>query len=148
MSQLRIAAIHALPAEIALLAQAARAEGFRFIDRLLGEFASGDNRFDQAGEVLLAVWRDGVLLAVGGVNADPFAAEGRTGRLRRCYVHPDHRAQGVGRELVQALEAHAASHFDSLRLFTDTRAAARFYRQLGYQPIAGDAHASHGKHLR
>ncbi|WP_371856943.1 GNAT family N-acetyltransferase [Pseudomonas sp. NFACC44-2] len=61
---------------------------------------------------------DRQLVGVGGLSADPFTHT-RTGRLRRVYATPASRRQQFGRRLVSALLAHAALHFESVRLYTD-----------------------------
>jgi len=137
-----------LPDGIDELARSARNEGFRFLDRLIGDHRSGDNRFARLGEVLLAIRENGRLIAIGGLNIDPFDRSGTTGRLRRLYVDPTCRGRGVGKALAHALENVAVQHFDRLRLFTDHANAARFYRSLGYSEVALDAKVSHHKVLR
>ncbi|MFJ3468719.1 GNAT family N-acetyltransferase [Pseudomonas sp. NPDC090201] len=52
--------------------------------------------------------------------------QARTGRLRRVYVTPASRRQQVGRKLVSALLAHAALHFETVRLHTDTAQGSDF----------------------
>lgn len=59
------------------------AEGFNFIDTLVGDWADGSNRFDGPGEVLLGCFDRGELIAVGGLNVDPFAGNPGIGRIRR-----------------------------------------------------------------
>lgn len=119
-------------------------EGFGFLLRLRREFLDGGNRFDAPGEALLGCWRGAELVAVGGLNRDPYSAEPRVGRLRHLYVGAAHRRGGVGRVLVAALAEAARPHFDVLRLRTDTEAAARFYEALGFSAVL----SPHATHLR
>lgn len=128
--------------ELAPLARASEREGFRFLARLRREFDDGTNRFDAPGEALLGCRRGAELVAVGGLNRDPWSAEPRAGRLRHLYVSPASRGSGVGRVLVDALAAAARPHFGVLLLRTDTPAAARFYEALGFAPVASP-HATH-----
>ena len=67
----------------------ARAEGYNFIDRLANEWESGMNRFDASGETLCGHLENGLLVAVGGLNRDPFAGRADVGRIRRVYVRPE-----------------------------------------------------------
>lgn len=103
----------------ARLATQARAEGYRFVDRLVAEWRSGANRFAAPGECLLGVVDGEDLLAIGGLNIDPYMDDGDTGRLRHVYVRIDRRNQGLGRLLVGALIAGArprpAAHRQSAR---------------------------------
>jgi hypothetical protein len=48
-------------------------EGVLFIERLWKEWQSGDNRFAAPGETLYGCTDQGVLVAIGGLNRDPFA---------------------------------------------------------------------------
>jgi GNAT superfamily N-acetyltransferase len=122
-------------------------EGFRFPRRLVDEHASGEVRFDGAGEVLLGVFDGEALVAVGGVTRDPYGGDGSVGRVRHVYVRAAHRRRGVGERLVAALEAHARGHFGALVLRTDTEAAARFYAALGYEPVTAGGTATHRREL-
>ncbi|MBD0318936.1 MAG: GNAT family N-acetyltransferase [Gemmatimonadetes bacterium] len=133
--------------EVEVLLAESRREGFRFLDRLHADFESDANRFDAPGEALLGVYRGSALIAVGGLNRDPYVGDARTGRLRHLYVHPELRGKGIGRVLVDALMAEALSHFDVLRLRTDTAAAARFYEALGFVPESSPT-ATHLRVLR
>jgi len=120
----------------------ARAEGFDFLDTLVDEFTSGENRYDAAGEVLLGGIDDGVLIAVGGLNRDPYLDDPAVGRIRRVYVRADFRNQHVGSTLLTALLDHARGHFSAVRLRAVTSGAARLYERLGFVPI-DDPNATH-----
>jgi len=63
-------------------AAAARAEGYRMVDRIVADFENGASRFDGPGELLVVATRpDGEIVPVGGLNIDPFAdAAERAGR--------------------------------------------------------------------
>ncbi|WP_372438137.1 GNAT family N-acetyltransferase [Pseudomonas chlororaphis subsp. aureofaciens] len=143
--ELAIRQISALAPEILVLEAEAVAEGFRFLTRLVADWESGANRFDQPGECLLGAFRDGQLLAIGGLSYDPYAGPG-IGRLRRVYVARVARGQSVGKALVQRLLAHAAQRFRVVRLSTDTPEGAAFYLRCGFQPIQDDF-ATHVKSL-
>jgi GNAT superfamily N-acetyltransferase len=129
-----------------LIAESER-EGFRFLARLRREHASGAQRFEGPGEVLLGVYAGGVLAAVGGVSADPYEAGPRAGRIRHVFVARWHRRRGVGRRLVKALVAAACPHFHVLTLRTDTAEAARFYAATGFHPVTGHPHHTHRMRL-
>lgn len=124
-----------------LRAEAAQ-EGHPFIETLIAEWISGENRFDAAGEVLCGSIEDGLLLAVGGLNCDPFLGRPEIGRIRRVFVRPAWRNQGLGAAIVAWLLHHARSHFECVRLRAENPAAARLYQRLGFLPIA-DPHATH-----
>jgi GNAT superfamily N-acetyltransferase len=135
-----------LPRQIPALEKEAVAEGFRFITRLTSEWHSGSNRFDAPGECLMAAYLDRQLVGIGGLSVDPFT-RAPTGRLRRVYVTPALRRQQVGRRLVSALLAHAALHFETVRLQTDPAQGSAFYLRCGFIPTE-DAQATHIVRLR
>jgi GNAT superfamily N-acetyltransferase len=113
----------------------AREEGYDFIETLVEEWASAENRFEAPGEILSGHLDQGLLVAVGGLNCDPFAGRTDVGRIRRVYVRPAWRNKGVGRALVTTLVGHARSHFRCVRLRADNTHAARLYEKIGFAPI-------------
>ncbi|NNP69839.1 GNAT family N-acetyltransferase [Acinetobacter sp. Ac_5812] len=126
-----------LPAQIDVLIQYSEREGFRFLNRLKQDFKSGTNCFDQIGEALFVVFdQHDSLIAVGGLNQDPFAESKSVGRLRRFYIHPDYRDKKIGTYFLMHIEQYAKTYFERLDLFTDTAQAAHFYQSRGYQSIA------------
>ena len=137
--------LSALPGEILILEAEAVAEGFRFLTRLIAEWHSGANRFDQPGECLLGVFNSGQLIAVGGLSRDPYAGPD-VGRLRRVYVAQASRERHVGKALVGQLLERAAQQVRVVRLSTDTHEGAAFYLRCGFESIQ-DEHATHMKSL-
>src|SRR5258708_28291728 len=75
---------------------------------------------------------EGKLVAIGGLNQDPFDGRRGIGRIRRIYVRPAWRNQGIGQTLVHALIEHARTSFTALHLRTDNPAAARLYERIGF----------------
>jgi GNAT superfamily N-acetyltransferase len=131
-------------AELESLLAESRAEGHHFVDRLVDDFVEGRNRFDQPGEVLFAVYAAGQLVAVGGLNQDPYLPDEDAGRVRHVYVLPAFRRQGAGRLLMQTIIAAArSSHFRLLTLRTLNPAADLFYRGLGFRTEPGVEQATH-----
>ena len=135
-----------LETDMTALASDARREGFPFIDRLTAEWASGPNRFDRPGEMLLAACRSSELVGIGGLNRDPVSTLRRCGRIRHVYVRPDCRNIGVGKRIMQAPLQRAATNFDRVRLRTDTTAAAAFHLAIGFAS-SRDPVATHEKML-
>lgn len=114
----------------------ARAEGYDFLETLVEDWASGGNRFDGPGEALFGVIGDGALLAVGGLNVDPWAGDPGTGRIRRVYVRREFRNRGLGRALMAGLIEQARKGFARVRLRAANADAARLYERLGFEPLA------------
>jgi GNAT superfamily N-acetyltransferase len=139
-----VARLSHLPADALapLLAEGER-EGWRFVRRLADEWAAGTNRFDRPGEALLGAWVGEALAGVCGLNADPYAADPAVGRVRRLYVLEAFRGRGVGRLLVRAVVQSARPWFGSLRLRTESTAAARLFERLGFVPTAGLPDCTH-----
>jgi GNAT superfamily N-acetyltransferase len=132
-----------LPAHgLELLQAEANAEGYGFIERLVSEWQSGANRFEGPGEVLSGHMEDDQLVAVGGLNCDPFAGSPEIGRIRRIYVRPAWRKKGIGRALVMSLIEEARKSFHCVRLRAENSDAARLYESMGFLPIA-DPDATH-----
>jgi GNAT superfamily N-acetyltransferase len=142
----QIESVTAQHAGLDTLRAEAAAEGFRFIERLMNDRESGSNRFDQPGERLLGAFAGVELIAVGGLNRDPYAAEDTIGRIRHLYVRKPARRLGVGSALLRRLIDEAGDAFKIVRLRT-TPGAAAFYLHHGFLPVA-DATASHVKILR
>ena len=136
--------INDLPPGLTLLRTEATADGFRFLDRLVTEWDAGNNRFDAPGERLLGAFLNDRLVAIGGLNVDPYATEAGTARLRHVYVLKAERRRGFGRMLVRRLlEDAREAGFSEVRLLTDTVAGARFYESLGFSSLR----SPHGSHL-
>jgi GNAT superfamily N-acetyltransferase len=114
----------------------AHAEGYDFIETLVEEWAGAQNRFDAPGEILCGHLDQGLLVAVGGLNCDPFAGRPEVGRIRRVYVRPAWRDRGIGRALVSTLIEHARTHFRCVRLRAENAHAARLYERMGFTPDA------------
>jgi ribosomal protein S18 acetylase RimI-like enzyme len=133
-----------LPAEDfgPLLAASERA-GWRFLRRLVDEWANGTNRFDRRGETLLAARVDGALAGVCGLNIDPYAGDLAVGRVRRLYVLRAFRCRGVGQLLLQAIVRSARASFRCLHVRTENGAAARLYERLGFVPVLGGRDCTH-----
>lgn len=128
------------------LAAEARAEGYRFVDRLIDDWESGRNRFSEPGEKLLGVFAGGDLVAVGGLNRDPYVQRENVGRLRHIYVHPRCRRLGIGKLLVAALLKGLSRQFWKVCLRTDTAIASLFYEACGFRP-SDESEATHERIL-
>lgn len=118
------------------------AQGVRFVRRLVDEWSTGDNRFDQPGEALFVAHRAGTIVGVCGLNVDPYEGP-HVGRVRHLYVLSTHRRLGIGARLVAEVMRTARASFDRLRLRTANPGAAALYERLGFRPAGGDPHCTH-----
>ena len=110
-----------------------RNQDFNFLDWLVREYASGANRFDQPGEALFAIYSQSHMIAIGGLNGDPYLQESGIGRVRRVYVLSSWRRKGIGQRLMQQIVAEARLYFRLLTLRTFDERADKFYRAIGFQ---------------
>jgi GNAT superfamily N-acetyltransferase len=129
LGQFLIQKLDELPEQIVELSLISQIEGFKFINRLISEYQYGQNCFDEVGEALYGMQYANQLIAIGGVNA---TLNKHVGRLRRFYVHPEYRRQGIGELLLRSVEEHAKQYFNEIVLYTDTHRAAVFYKKMGY----------------
>jgi GNAT superfamily N-acetyltransferase len=129
--------------EFEALTKMSLAEGYAFVQQLVDEYQSGTNRFDGQGGVLLGGYVEHELIAVGGVQRDPYLNDPAVGRVRHVYVQPTYRRLGVGRLLMGALIEHARNHFEILTLRTPTTHGDAFYTTLGFSREPRFAEATH-----
>lgn len=117
----------------ALLADAA-SEGVGNMALLAERWTSGDQRFDRDGEALLGALLAGDLAGIGGLSVEPAVAEPAR-RVRRFYVRPAFRRQGVARTLASALIQEALDQVDLLTCnAAASPAAAPFWEAQGFWP--------------
>ncbi len=135
--------VRELPAEFNQLVVASVHENFRFLERLRSEWETGDNRFINPGEAFFVARVEGRLAGVCGLNRDPYSPNAGVGRLRRLYVLPEFRRQGVARCLVWRAMSVAREHYVSVRLRTDNAEASRFYQELGFSAAPSTFEATH-----
>ena len=142
--RIRIERLHELPAErVRPMIEESELAGLGFVRRLAEDWASGRNRFDRAGEVMLGAVMGSRLIGVCGLNIDPYAGAPDVGRVRHLYVLAAHRRRGVARLLLAAVIDAARGLFVTLRLRTSNEAAARLYESLGFRRQADDPHCTH-----
>ncbi|MGX1195306.1 GNAT family N-acetyltransferase [Metabacillus sp. SLBN-84] len=128
--------------QITPLLEESKSEGFRFVERLVHDFQTGKNKFSLPGEALFGVFHHDKLIAVGGLNRDPYDQDERMCRIRRFYVGKEYRRRGAGSLLLQTLLREAVPTFSEAVLRTDTKEAAGFYERAGFRKIQSD-HATH-----
>jgi GNAT superfamily N-acetyltransferase len=129
--------IDELPADFDTIRAEARAEGYRFLDRLAKDWASGAMRFDRPGEGLLTAYSAGVRAAIGGITIDPIVPDAL--RMRRFYVRPVFRRTGIGREIALALLEGALQRVRVVTLNAAVESVP-FWEALGFVPEARDGH--------
>ncbi|MFP5111952.1 GNAT family N-acetyltransferase [Bacillaceae bacterium C204] len=130
--------------DISHLIMESKEGGFCFIERLVNDYKNGTNTFNKKGEGLYGVFNDkGVLIAIGGMNIDPYSNDPEIGRLRRFYVLKEYRRKGIGRFLVNQILFAARRTFKKVVLHTDTDDGDWFYTSLGFSKSIGDPNFTH-----
>lgn len=124
-----------LPDGFADLADAARGEGHRHMDRLAHEVAADRRTFT----ALIAAYDDGRLIGIGGLTPEPEAHLGEAWRVRRLYVLPAARRRGVGAAVANALLTEALNLTRLVTVHAGSPEAARFWEALGWQAVEGEA---------
>jgi len=128
---LQIAVIDgALPDTFDALRAEARIEGYRFLDRLATDWTAGALRFDRRGETLLAASLAGTVVGVGGVTLD-LVTPGAL-RMRRFYIRPAFRRQGIARKLATTLLDHPSRAGRVITVNAGTADAPAFWEALGF----------------
>src|SRR5262249_35887858 len=98
---------HLTPEHLAIPIAESEAQGLSFVRRLADEWISGTNRFDRPGEALFSAREGAAIVAVAGLNVDPYVADPRIGRVRHLYVLASHRRRGLAARLVTEIIAAA-----------------------------------------
>ena len=135
--------VRTLPSDLAELELPSVKEDFRAVQRLREGWESGKNRFSGEGEALFEARYGRRLVAMGGLNRDPYAGSHTVGRIRHLYVLPELRRRGVGKAMVAAILEHATLSFDAVVLRTDRAEADSFYVALGFTRTPGAEAATH-----
>jgi len=120
-----------------------REQGFEFLDRFVEEYVNKINQFNKPREVLFGAYSGQTLIAIGGLNRDPYLQESDIARVRHVFVLSRWRNQGIGKQLVQRLINEAKNHFSLLTLRTFNPQADAFYREIGFQTKPEIKNVSH-----
>ena len=130
--------------DVSKLVEESEAEGYRFLRRLVEQYEDGTNTFDKPGEILYGVQNHkGRLIAIGGLNRDPYTDKEGIGRLRRFYISPEERREGIGTRLLNKIIEHGQEHFSEIVVRTDSSSADAFYRANGFSGDLGLPDATH-----
>ncbi len=117
------------------LIKASEKEEFKFLTRLKNDWISGVNRFNKKYEKLYQIEVDKKIIAIGGINNNPYHENGKVGRIRHLYVLSEYRKRGFGRKLVQHLLNKSNDKYEKITLRTDTVVASKFYESIGFKRI-------------
>jgi len=129
--------IDTLPAEFETLRTEAGSEGYRMLDTLAAEWASGAMHFNRPGEALLAAYAGDILAGIGGFTLEPTITGAL--RMRRFYVRAAYRRGGVGRILASALLDQPRRNGGTVTANAAAGSEA-FWEALGFIPAARDTY--------
>lgn len=129
--------------DICLLLEESIGDGHNHIRRLFNEYQNGVNRFEDTGEALYAASINGEIIAVCGLNKDPYSNSTEIGRVRRLYLLKKHRRNGIAKMLMQAIIDQARKKFKILVLFTDNQVADNFYKSIGFKACSSYPKSTH-----
>ena len=129
--------IECLPVDFDEILGEAKAEGYRFVERLRDEWHANVTRFDHDDETLLVARVGETLAAIGGITRDPVAQDAL--RMRRFYVRCSFRGQGFGRQLVKALLEHPRRSGRTIMVNAGGKSSP-FWEALGFAPDMRDGH--------
>ncbi|RXT53824.1 hypothetical protein B6S44_15725 [Bosea sp. Tri-44] len=133
----------ALPNDLPALQAEAAAEGYRFVEGILEEWDAGRYLVGDDRNALFALYRDGILAAVGAVTPDPYDPVPDLLRIRHVYVRPASRRGGAGRALASALVQQGFALASRLSLHTADAGASAFWEAMGFQPDASGPRRTH-----
>ncbi|MFB5661927.1 GNAT family N-acetyltransferase [Alteribacillus sp. HJP-4] len=126
------------------LIKQSKAEGIRFPPRLEKEYAIGIHRCQQPEEALFGMQDDkNKLIAVGGVNCDPYSDFVKVGRVRRFFVSKKWRRTGAGSSLLEAMISFSRDHYNFLVLYSDSESASSFYVSTGFERTGDFPYSTH-----
>lgn len=130
--------------DVSQLVKESEEEGYRFLSRLVNDYEDGTNTFNKNGEALYGVWAESEkLVAIGGINQNPFKDNMDEARLKRFYTLGDARRQGVGSQLLSELVNHAKENFKKISCRTESAKADAFYRANGFEETHDFPHTTH-----
>jgi GNAT superfamily N-acetyltransferase len=126
-----------LPAGFEQMKLEADAEGYRFVERLRAEWEAHITRFDREDETMLAARIGETLAGIGGITRDPVITDAL--RMRRFYVRPAFRGQGIGRALVEAVLAYPRVAGRTV-VVNAGRGSSSFWEAYGFVTDSRDGH--------
>ena len=118
-------------------------EGYKYPDRLKADWCSERNRFSMLGEALFTVLRNSDIVAIGGLNADPYLGEPGIGRLRHFYVRSRYRRTGIASKLLEHILEFGEDKFSCLTLRTANPTAATLNCGHGFVEVVDEKLVTH-----
>lgn len=130
-----------LPDGLTSLSHHADREGIRIVSTVLERWRDGSERYRANGEAILVATAGGEVVGIGALSQCPHVENAL--RVRRVYVAPAWRRQGVARKLATKLLTAGFSHTELITCNAlASAAAAPFWENMGFVPVdtAGITH--------
>lgn len=144
MENLQFRSIEKIPfAGFEALKRESEADGFTFLKRLEDEWKADINRFSLKGEGLYMVLHKNEIIAIGGINCDPYLKSVEQGRLRRFYVKKTWQRKKIGKALLDFILEKHLHFFDTVGLYTHNPKASEFYVNVGFEKVVGEHKITH-----
>ena len=119
--------------DLNIIIKQSKEEGFLIGERLVYDYKNGTNTFNNFGEALFGVFNNnGEIVAIGGLNRDPFSNKPYIARVRRFYVINEYRRNGIGSLLLKYIINEAKKYYKILVLRTNTSQGDNFYTSYGF----------------
>ena len=131
---MRIEPITVLPRQFNDLRADAHAEGFSHIEDLWRQWHEEGRCFDRRGEMLVVALAGQDLAGIGGITEDFIDTSWL--RMRRFYVRPTFRRQGVGKAIAEYVLSRALPLNREIVLYAETPEAAAFWQAMGFVRVA------------
>lgn len=109
------------------------------MERLVEEWESGKNCFEQVGEALMIAYEDGIVAGIGGITVDPVISEAL--RMRRFYIYESFRRRGLARLLTDRLLKSVEALGKEITVHAGTPDAPAFCEAMGFEPHDQDGHS-------
>lgn len=116
------------------------------ISTVIQEWFSRKNMFDKPGESLWGISINDEIVAICGVNIDPYLNDKYIGRIRRLYVSSNYRYMGIATKLLRHILAFCRNYYVTLRIETYSNSISKLCLSIGGSKIV-DPHATHVLHL-
>ena len=121
--------------ELEKLAKDALEDGYKIVRKTIDQWKDGTNRFSDYREVLYGAKKDGNIIAIGGINIDPYLMDEDIGRLRHVYVHRNYRNQGIAKALLEKVLEEKSQYYRVLRLIARNEVAMQLYEEYGFKKV-------------
>ncbi|WP_271581789.1 GNAT family N-acetyltransferase [Bradyrhizobium sp. CCBAU 45389] len=122
-----------LPADFPELEADAKADGHANMTRLVAEFAHDRGMFHAIFTCLLG----GRLVGIGAITNEPAPTPIPMWRMRRLYVHRNHRRRKIAQAIANALLQEAVGKVSIVTVHAGHEGAARFWEAVGFRQVEG-----------